>query len=164
MFAGSFGGEKMVEVRAARGLAVDLIAGVIGRMLKLVAGVAVAAILAFVAAPDAAEAQTSIQADSDGYVPVVYSCWAGSEVGLYTWYFDGYTTTGTITINQCLLDSMGAGPADYQAVIDHEMGHAAGYGHGSDPYGSMYPTTTITGGRKRFVTIRKIRRKPPSEA
>ncbi len=55
---------------------------------------------------------------------------------------------------------MGAGPADYQAVIDHEMGHALGYGHSYDPYSTMYPTTTITGGRKRFVTIRKIRRPP----
>ncbi len=154
----------MIEVRAARGLSGDLLARAVGRALKLVAGVAVAAILAFVVAPDDAEAQTNIQADSDGYVPVVYSCWAGSEVGTYSWYFDGYTTTGTITINQCLLDSMGAGPNDYQAVIDHEMGHAMGYGHSSDPYSSMYPTTTITGSRKRFVTIRKIRRKPPSEA
>lgn len=148
----------------SRSMAGGSASGVVPRMLRFVAGVAVAAILAFVAAPDDAEAQANIQADSDGYVPVVYSCWAGSEVGLYTWYFDGYTTTGTITINQCLLDSMGAGPNDYQAVIDHEMGHAMGYGHSSDPYSSMYPTTSITGSRKRFVTIRKIRREPTSEA
>lgn len=146
----------MVEGGAVRGWAGDMFAGGVGRILKLAAGVAVAAAFA-AAAADAADAQTSIQADSDGYVPVVYSCWAGSEVGLYNWYFDGYTTTGTITINQCLLDSMGAGPADYQAVIDHEMGHALGYGHSHDPYSTMYPVTTITGGRKRYVTIRKIR-------
>jgi hypothetical protein len=132
------------------------ISGSMGRMRKLVLGVVAAFAFAFAAAEDDAHTG-SVMADSDGYVPVVYSCWAGNTVGLYSWYFDGYTTTGTITINQCLLDSMGAGPADYQAVIDHEMGHAMGYGHSSDPYSTMYPVSTITGSRKRFVTIRRFK-------
>lgn len=136
--------------------------GVFARVAKLVVGLLAVWAVA-VMFSDEADAQVNIQADSDGYVPVIYSCWAGSEVGLYSWYFDGYTTTGTITINQCLLDSMGAGPADYQAVIDHEMGHAVGYGHSGDPYGAMYPVATITGGRRRFVTIRKIRSLPAIE-
>lgn len=129
------------------------------RIVKFAAGVFVASVAAATLANDA-DAQVNIQADSDGYVPVIYSCWAGPEVGLYSWYFDGYTTTGAITINSCLLDSMGAGPADYQAVIDHEMGHALGYGHSHDPYSAMYPTVAITGGRRKFVTIRKIRKLP----
>ncbi|MGI8539708.1 MAG: matrixin family metalloprotease [Rubrobacteraceae bacterium] len=137
-------------------------AGVAGRIAKFVAGVAIAAVAATILA-DEADAQVNIQADSDGYVPVIYSCWAGNEVGLYSWHFDGYTTTGTITINSCLLDSMGAGPNNYQAVIDHEMGHVLGYGHSHDPYSAMYPVTTITGSRRRFVTIRKIRRLPSGE-
>jgi hypothetical protein len=137
----------------------SILSGGVRRVVGFVVG-AVMALAAAAALADEAEAQVNIQADSDGYVPIIYSCWAGNEVGLYSWYFDGYTTTGTITINSCLLDSMGAGPADYQAVIDHEMGHALGYGHSYDPYSTMYPTTTITGGRKRFVTIRKIRRPP----
>ncbi|MGH3089872.1 MAG: matrixin family metalloprotease [Rubrobacteraceae bacterium] len=130
--------------------------GVVARTLKFVAGFFAVAVIAVVLA-DEAKAQTNIQADSDGYVPVYYSCWPGNEVGIYSWYYDGYSTQGTITINQCLLDSMGAGPQDYQNVIAHEMGHAQGYGHSHDPYSTMYPTVTITGSRKRYVTIRKIK-------
>lgn len=133
----------------------EAFAGVARWAAKLAAGFVLAGVMA-VAAADDAEAM----ADSDGYVPVVYSCWAGNEVGLYSWYFDGYTVTGTIYINSCLLDSMGAGPGDYQAVIDHEMGHALGYGHSHDPYSAMYPVVAITGGRRKFSTIRKIRRLP----
>lgn len=122
------------------------------RRTAVFGGVSVGAALKFAAAALFASVvmamfadEADAQVDSDGYVPVVYSCWSGGEVGLYTAYFDGYTTTGTITINQCLLDSMGAGPNDYQNVIDHEMGHSYGYGHSADPYSIMYPATQITG-------------------
>lgn len=148
--------------RAGGEMAGGVFTGSMDRIVKLVAALITAAVMALVMADDA-DAQTNIQADSDGYVPVYYSCWAGSEVGLYNWHFDGYTTTGTITVNQCLMESMGAGPTDYQNVINHEMGHAQGYGHSHDPYSNMYPTTTMTGSRKRFVTIRKIRRVPADE-
>ncbi len=90
------------------------------------------------------------------YVPVYYSCWAGSSVGIYSWYYDGYTVTGTVTVNSCVLDGMGAGPGDYQRVIDHEMGHAQGYGHSGDPYSAMHPTVTINGSRRRYCTIRHL--------
>lgn len=125
-----------------------------GRALKLAAAVLFASVALALIADDA-----NAQMDSDGYVPVYYSCWAGGEVGLYTWTSDGYTTSGTITINQCLLDSKGAGPTDYQNVIAHEMGHSQGLGHSSDPYSTMYPTTPITGSRRTYVTSKKVRPK-----
>ncbi|WP_119068663.1 hypothetical protein [Rubrobacter indicoceani] len=97
-------------------------------------------------------------ADSDGYVPVYYSCWSGGSVGVYEWYYDGYSVTGSVSVNSCLLDSLGAGPNDYQRVIDHEMGHAYGYGHSGDPYSTMYPATTIYGSRRRYVSVRRFSR------
>ncbi len=91
--------ERMVERSANRGV----FAGAAKLVMGLLAVWAVAVMFS-----DDADAQVNVQADSDGYVPVYYSCWAGSEVGLYNWYYDGYTTSGSITINQCLLDSLWA--------------------------------------------------------
>ena len=100
-----------------------------------------------------ADAQYSITADSDGYVPVYDVCFAGgTEVGYYSWYNDGYTTTGEISIDSCLLESLGGGPGDYDRVLAHEQGHAAGYGHSSDPNSIMYPYTYILQGGEQYET------------
>ena len=115
--------------------------GRIGRAVKLaLASLLLASSLAFVAPRDA-----KAMADSDGYVPVTYGCFAGSEAGLYSWYFDGYTTYGTITINKCLLDRLGAGIQDFARVLAHEEGHAAGLPHSLDPTSIMYPYLLLTG-------------------
>ena len=84
-------------------------------------------------------------ADSDGYVPVTYGCFAGNEAGLYNWYFDGYTVYGAITINQCALERLGAGIQDFARVLAHEEGHAAGLPHSLDPTSIMYPYFLVTG-------------------
>ncbi len=97
-----------------------------------------------------ADAQESFAADSDGDVPVYNVCFAGSEVGYYSWYNDGYTTYGEISIDTCLLDSYGAGPADYDRVLAHEQGHAAGFGHSSDPNSIMYPYTYFSQGGEQY--------------
>lgn len=116
----------------------------ISRRAKLwTAGLLAAGALA-VAAPGAADAHP-ISADSDGYVPVYSTCAPGNWVGNYYWYNDGYATYGTITINDCALQRLGAGPNDRQRVLDHEWGHAIGLPHSSDPSDLMYPVMYVTG-------------------
>lgn len=105
-----------------------------------VASLLAAATITLVAANEA-----DAQIDSDGYVPVYSTCYAGYELGYYTWYSDGYTTSGEIYVNDCALQALGAGPADRQRVVDHEWGHAMGYGHSADPNHFMYAIETITG-------------------
>ncbi len=105
-----------------------------------VASLLAAATITLVAANEA-----DAQIDSDGYVPVYSTCYAGHELGYYTWYSDGYTTSGEIYVNDCALQVLGAGPADRQRVVDHEWGHAMGYGHSADPNHFMYAIETITG-------------------
>ncbi len=66
------------------GLTIDgrsILSGGVRRVVGFVVG-AVMALAAAAALADEAEAQVNIQADSDGYVPIIYSCWAGNEVGL----------------------------------------------------------------------------------
>ncbi len=111
------------------------------RILMLaLASLLLAAMLTLIAAGEA-----DAQIDSDGYVPVYSTCYAGYEIGYYSWYSDGYTTSGEIYVNDCALQALGAGPADRQRVIDHEWGHAMGYGHSADPNNFMYAIETITG-------------------
>ncbi len=110
--------------------------------VRLLAAVILAAVAVALAA-GRADAQESFAADSDGYVPTYYSCFAGGGVGYYSWYNDGYTTYGEVTVDSCLMDSLGAGPADYDRVLAHEQGHAAGLGHSSDPNDIMYPYHTF---------------------
>lgn len=122
-------------------VATGVLGGGLSRRLKLSAAALVAAAGVGLAASGEAEAM----ADSDGYVPVYSTCDASSQVGYYTWYSDGYTVQGTIYINDCALQRLGAGPNDRQRVLQHEWGHAAGLPHSSDPSSYMYPYTTITG-------------------
>lgn len=111
------------------------------RILTLsIVSLLVAAAIAIMAAGEA-----SAQTDSNGYVPVYSTCYAGNQLGYYTWYSDGYTTSGVIYINDCALQALGAGPIDRQRVIDHEWGHAMGYPHSADPANFMYAIETITG-------------------
>jgi hypothetical protein len=88
-----------------------------------------------VATPDSVEA-----------TPIYSTCYPGDEAGYYEWYDDGQGNfTDSIGINDCALDSMGAGPEDRARVLEHELGHAQGYGHTDDPYDLMYPEMLITG-------------------
>lgn len=110
-------------------------------MVGLLAAVAVAAIMA----EGASASSGSSVADSDGYVPIYSVCYDGYEVGYYEWYSDGYAVYGTVYINDCALDRLGAGPYDRERVVAHELGHSRGLLHSSDPNNYMYPYYTITG-------------------
>lgn len=121
------------------------------RAAKLVAVAAVLLALALMlAAPSQAGAsEMPSVADSDGYVSVYYACFAGPSSGYYDWYSDGYAVYGSITIDSCLMDSLGAGPFDYERVLSHEFGHAAGYGTATIPTTSCTPTNSSRGRRSR---------------
>lgn len=109
------------------------------------ASVLLAMVLATATAREADASYGGGIADSDGYVPVYSTCYAGNQLGYYSWYFDGYATYGTIYINDCVLQALGAGPYDRQLVIEHEMGHSRGLLHSTNPYDVMYPISEITG-------------------
>ncbi len=121
--------------------------GTVRGALKLACVAVLVALALMLAAPGEAGAQevgVSV-ADSDGYVPVYYTCYAGAELGYYDWYSDGYAVYGSVTIDSCAMDALGAGPLDYERLMAHEFGHAAGYGHSLDPYDVMYHYLTIMG-------------------
>lgn len=71
--------------------------------------------------------------------------YGGEQLGFYNWHTDGFATYGTITIDECALDRLGAGPNDRQRLLAHERGHANGLPHSSDPSDVMYPFFPITG-------------------
>ncbi len=78
--------------------------------------------------------------------PVYSTCYPGNELGAYNWAYDEYGNfTDFIEINECALDSMGAGPEDRARVLEHELEHAQGYAHSEDPYDVMFPQMLITG-------------------
>jgi hypothetical protein len=110
-------------------------------------GLLVAMVMAMAMAEDASASFGEVVADSDGYVPVYSVCYSGTGyLAYYVWYYDDYGTVyGTVYVDDCLLADYGAGPYDRQMVIAHEMGHARGLPHSSDPNSYMYPYYTITG-------------------
>ncbi len=112
-------------------------------VLNLLAAVAVAAVMA----EGAAASSGASMPDSDGYVPVYSVCYSGYDyLAYYAWESDGYgNVTGAIYVDDCLLADFGAGSYDRQRVIDHEMRHAWGLPHSSDPNSYMYPYYTVLG-------------------
>ena len=71
--------------------------------------------------------------------------YASEQLAVYNWYNDGFATQGTISIDDCALDAMGAGPEDRERVLAHERGHANGLLHSDNPDDLMYPVVPITG-------------------
>lgn len=85
-------------------------------------------------------------ADTDGYVPIYTTCLPDNLGAFYSPYtYDGVTVEGSIIVNECALERLGAGPNDLQRLLAHEMGHAMGLLHSDDPNDIMYPTQLITG-------------------
>jgi hypothetical protein len=79
--------------------------------------------------------------------PISYTCYGlGGDVGYYEWAVDEQGNhTDAIYIDECALDDLGAGPTDYEKVLEHESGHAAGLPHSSDTSDTMYPVLWIEG-------------------
>ena len=71
--------------------------------------------------------------------------YTSEQLALYSWVNDGYATYGEISIDDCALDAMGAGPEDRERVLAHERGHANGLLHSDNPSDLMYPIVPITG-------------------
>lgn len=71
--------------------------------------------------------------------------YSSEQLAYYSWTNDGYATYGTIAIDDCALDAMGAGPQDRERVLAHERGHANGLLHSDNPGDLMYPVVPITG-------------------
>jgi Matrixin len=111
------------------------------------------AVVSVVMAPAPADAQAvdPSVADSDGYVPIIETCIPvdpslGDIGGGYVPMDDGFGgVAGVIILNVCALAELGAGPNDIEYVIAHEMGHAEGLLHSTDPNDLMYPSYPITG-------------------
>jgi hypothetical protein len=103
-------------------------------------GLLTAMVIALAMAEDASASFGEVMTDSDGYVPVYSVCYSGTG---YLAYYG--TVYGTVYVDDCLLADYGAGPYDRQMIIAHEMGHARGLPHSSDPNSYMYPYYTITG-------------------
>lgn len=95
----------------------------------------------------AGEQYPSEQYATDQYAGAQYATseYSSEQLGLYSWYNDGQATYGTITIDDCALDAIGAGPEDRERVLAHERGHADGLLHSDDPDDFMYPVVSVQG-------------------
>lgn len=82
-----------------------------------------------------------------GATPIYSTCnGLGGDVGFYEWAVDEYGNyTDAIYIDECALTDLGAGSTDYERVLEHESGHAAGLPHSSDTSDTMYPVMVIEG-------------------
>lgn len=129
-------------------------AGVAYGAAKLLVAVLLAAALMALAAPDRAQAEevgfvgpdSDVGfADTDGYVPIYSGCLLSNVGAFYAPYYDGYTIQGSIVVNVCYLERVGAGPMDLRRLLAHERGHARGLLHSSDPSDIMYPVVPLTG-------------------
>jgi hypothetical protein len=123
------------------------------RVVKLSTAILLAAAALAIAAPghaDAQEVDPSI-ADSDGIVPIIEVCF-GSDASeplvpgaAYIPFYVGNTVEGVIVFDSCVAEELGLGPTDIQLTLAHELGHAQGLLHSSDPSSIMYPVLPITG-------------------
>jgi len=142
--------ERVSTVRAVRATHAG---GTYGAAKLLVIALLAAAFLAL-AAPDRAQAEevgfvgpdSDVGfADTDGYVPIYSGCLPYNVGAFYAPYYDGYTIQGSIVVNACYLERVGAGPMDLRPLLAHERGHAGGLLHSSDPSSIMYPEVSLTG-------------------
>ena len=140
--------EQVSTVRATR-------AGRMYGAAKLLVAALLAAVFVALAAPDRAQAAEEVGflgadsdigfADTDGYVPIYSGCLPNNVGAFYVPYYDGYTIQGSIVVNTCYLERVGAGPMDLRRLLAHERGHARGLLHSSDPSDIMYPVVPLTG-------------------
>lgn len=87
------------------------------------------------------------QYETSQYAGVQYAtgAYSSENLGTYTWYNDGSATYGTISVDDCALDAVGAGSQDRERVMAHERGHANGLPHSDDPGDIMYPIVSMLG-------------------
>jgi Matrixin len=124
---------------------------VLGAAKLLIAALLAAASVVVVADRAGAQEVDPSIADTDGYVPIYTVCFGtdSSEPlvpgAAYIPIQNGNVVEGVILFDVCVAEELGLGPNDIQLAIEHELGHARGLLHSSDPNDVMYPVLPITG-------------------